>query len=132
MIFELAYPLGIHTSDYSLILHYCLALFYASTHYKMLLDLAQRIIQSIECSKSWKAQIMVQGTTFYNSSTLNLVDYLHTSLARDDSFPKDTCLRFDNFEGLDSKEHIVKYIKEKAREDGTVLCYMVLACKDTS
>jgi hypothetical protein len=98
----------------------------------MRLDLAQRILDTIENSKSWKAQILVEGTTFYGSSTLNLVDYLVPTLAWDDSFPKDTSLRFDNFKGIDSKEDLVRYIKEKAREGGTVLCHTSNAISNNS
>jgi hypothetical protein len=87
----------------------------------MLLDVAQRILQSIENSKTWKAEVFVEATNFYSSSTVNLVDYLQSSLMTDKTFPKDSSLRFDNYSGIASRVDIIKYIKERARERGTVL-----------
>ena len=98
----------------------------------MLLDVAHRILQSIENSKSWKAEVFVEATNFYSSSTVNLVDYLQPTLMTDKSFPKDSSLRFDNFSGITSRNDIIKYIKERAREAGTVLNHKCTESKSSS
>jgi hypothetical protein len=98
----------------------------------MLLDVAQRILLSIENNKSWKAEVFVEATNFYSSSNVNLVDHLQPTLMTDKSFPKDSSLCFDNFTGITSRADITKYIKERARERGTLLNHKSVNSKPSS